>query len=130
MISYELLNLNPKNKKTTDCVVRALTLATGKTYKEVYLELVELSLKTGYFINEKRLEDKFLEQNGFIKIKQPRKYNGLKYKIGEIDELVDCLNNVVIVRCAHHLTAVKDYTLYDLWDCRHKTINNYYIKQR
>lgn len=31
MVKFELKNVNPKNKKTTDCVVRALTVATGKS---------------------------------------------------------------------------------------------------
>ena len=131
MINYEYYNANPKNKKTTDCVVRALVVATGKSYETVLRELVELSLQTGWFIAEKRLEDRFLELNGFIKHKQPRKwYDGSKYDIGEIDELEDCLDKIVIIRCTHHLTVVKDFTLYDIWDCRGRTILNYYTKQR
>ena len=126
MIKYTTENVNPKNKKTTDCVVRALTKATGRLYKDVYMELVALSLKTGYFINEKRLEDKFLEANGFVKMKQPRKSDNTKYEIGEIDKLIK--RGTVIIRCAHHLTCVKDNVLYDTWDCRHKCISNYYIK--
>ena len=126
MIKYITENVNPKNKITTDCVVRALTKATGRPYKDVFMELVALSLKTGYFINEKRLEDKFLEANGFVKMKQPRKSDNTKYEIGEIDKLIK--RGMVIVRCAHHLTCVKDNVLYDTWDCRHKCISNYYIK--
>ena len=129
MIKYEFRNENPKNKKTTDCVIRALTTATGKSYYEVFDELYKLSIKTGWFMNEKRLEEKFLEQNGFIKYKQPKHYDGTKYLIGKIDRLVN-EDDVVIIRCARHLTAVKNNVLYDLWDCRGKTINNYYIRNR
>ena len=128
MIKYTNENVNPKNKKTTDCVVRALTKATGRPYKDVFMELVALSLKTGYFLNEKRLEDKFLEANGFVKMKQPRKSDNTKHEIGEIDKLIK--GGTVIIRCAHHLTCVKDNVLYDTWDCRHKCISNYYIKTR
>ena len=127
MIKYENLNVNPKNKKTTDCVIRALTTATGKSYYEVYEELYRLSIKTGWFMNEARLENKFLEQNGFVKMKQPRKSNNTKYLIGELDKLVD-KNDIVIASCNHHLTVVKNHTLYDLWDCRYKFINTYYVK--
>lgn len=129
MIKYENLNVNPKNKKTTDCVIRALTVATGKSYYDVYEELYRLSIKTGWFMNETRLENKFLEQNGFVKMKQPRKSNNTKYLIGELDKLVD-KNDIVIASCNKHLTVVKNYTLYDLWDCRGKTINSYYVKGR
>ena len=127
MIKFELKNENPKNKRTTDCVVRALTTATGKSYYEVLDELYQLTIKTGYFMNEKRLEDKFLEKNNFVKMKQPKKVNGTKYQIGEIDKLIK-KEDIVIIRCAKHLTVVKGWVLYDIWDCRAKTINNYYIK--
>lgn len=130
MIKYLEKNVNPKNKKTTDCVIRALTEATGKPYFEVLDELVTLVKKTGWFMNEKRLEDKFLEQNGFVKMKQPKKFDNTKYQIGEIDRVVGNIKSkTVIVRCAHHLTCVKEGTLVDIWDCRYKTINNYYIKK-
>ena len=124
MINFEKRNVNPKNRKTGDCVIRALTVATGKDYNEIYKELFDISLKTGYILNEKRVEDKLLEKYGFIKHKQPRKVDGSKFTIGEIDKLVN--NGVVVIRCAHHLTAVLDGCLIDTWDCRCKCISNYY----
>jgi hypothetical protein len=129
MIKFELKNVNPKKKNTTDCVIRALTTATNKDYYEVYEELYALSKKTGYFINEKRLEDKFLEQNGFIKMKQPRKWDNTKYQLSEIDKLIG-KDEVAVVRIAGHLTCVKNWHLIDTWDCSYKTISNYYILRR
>lgn len=126
MIKFIEYNNNPKNKKTCDCVVRALALATGRPYVDVYKELFEISLKTGYMLNEKRVEDKFLEQNGFVKHKQPRKSDNTKYTIKEADKI--CTDRIIIVRCAGHLTCIKDGAVYDLWDCRSKCISNYYTK--
>lgn len=120
-------NANPKNKHTCDCVIRALTMATGETYENVYKELFNISLKTGYMLNEKRVEDKYLEAHNFVKMKQPKKNDGTKYKINEIRLLTSA--SVVVIRCAHHLTCVKDGVLIDTWNCGHKTINNYYIKR-
>lgn len=131
MIKYLEKNVNPRNKKTTDCVIRALTEATGKDYFQVLDELVALVKKTGWFMNEKRLEDKFLEQNGFVKYKQPKKWDNTKYLIKEIDSLIPNISRKkVIIRCAHHLTCVSNGQLVDIWDCRNKTINNYYIKEK
>ena len=120
-------NANPKNKNTCDCVIRALTMATGDTYENVYKELFSISLKTGYMLNEKRVEDKYLEAHGFIKMKQPKKNDGTKYKINEIRLLTSA--SVIVIRCANHLTCVKDGVLIDTWNCGNKTINNYYIKR-
>ena len=134
MIKFEKRNVNPKGKKTGDCVIRALTVATGKKYEDIYRELFEISLKTGWILNEKRVEDKLLERYGFVKHKQPRKYDNTKYTIGEIDQITSGLYvdgkevKTVVIRCAHHLTVVVDNTLVDTWDCRYKCISNYYTK--
>ena len=124
MIEYSKFNINPKGKKTGDCVVRAIAVALDRDYVEVYTELFELSLKTGYILNDKRVEEKFLALNGFIKHKQPKKADGKKYLIGELDRI--CRKSVVVVSCAHHLTVVKNGVLLDTWDCRGKCISNYY----
>lgn len=126
MIKFKQVNANPKNKKTTDCVIRALTLATGKDYWQVFDELVALTKKTGLMFNEKRTEDAFLKQNGFIKQAQPRKKDNTKYELCELDSV--CNDDVVIVRVAHHLTVVIKGEVNDIWDCRFKTIGNYYTK--
>lgn len=128
MIDFFEFNNNPKGKKTGDCVIRALAQATGKPYLEVYKELFEISCKKGYMINDRRCYEKFLEQNGFVKYKQPKKWDGTKYTIGEIDELVG-EDDIVIVKCAGHLTCVYDLYLYDTWDCRDYCIGNFYIKE-
>ncbi|MCH5163566.1 MAG: hypothetical protein J1F36_00960 [Clostridiales bacterium] len=124
MIGYENKNINPKGKKTGDCVVRALSLAMGRDYVDVYRELFDISLLTGYIINDKRVEEKFLAKHGFVKHKQPKKPSGKKYLIGEIDKL--CRDKVIVISCAHHLTVVLDGTLIDSWDCRGKCISNYF----
>lgn len=126
MLDFINENLNFKNKKTTDCVIRALSKATNKDYKIVAQELFELWMKTGYMINEKKCFDKYLELNGFIKHKQPKHLDGTKYKIKDINELTT--NSIVIVITKQHMTCVIDNNLYDIWDCRNKYINNYYVK--
>lgn len=128
MTNFKEMNANPKNKKTTDCVIRALTIATGRDYWDVFEELCDLTKQTGLMFNEKRLEDKFLEANWFVKCKQPKKADGTKYTVRELDKI--CNDKIVIVRVAHHLTVVVNNTVCDTWDCRNKTINNYYIRSK
>lgn len=125
-LPFKEFNANPKGKRTCDCVIRALCVALNKDYYEVYDELVTISKKTGFMLNEKRVEDKLLEAYGFIKMKQPRKNDGTKYDVNEIRLI--CNAPVIVIRVAHHLTVVKDGVLIDTWNCGYKTINNYYIK--
>ena len=128
MIALKKLNNNFKNKKTGDCVIRALSQASGKDYKVVAQELFELYMKYGYIINDKHTYEKWLEANGFVKYPQPRKSDNSKYLVGEIDKLIRLGENAVI-SCANHLTCVCDDELVDIWDCRKKCIGNYYVKE-
>ncbi len=128
MIGYENRNVNPKGKKTGDCVVRALSVALKRDYLDVYAELFDISVNTGYIVNDKRVEEKFLARHGFVKHKQPKKPSGKKYTIAELDKL--CKNDVIVVSCARHLTVVIDGVLIDNWDCRGKCISNYYTLEK
>ena len=129
MIGFEFLNNNPKGKKTTDCVVRAIALATGDSWARVLDQLCSEAKRTGWFITEKRCEDLVLLAHGFTKMKQPRKPDGKKYLIRELDQLCDC-SGPVIVRCAGHLACVVGGKVRDLWDCRGKAISNYYVLEK
>lgn len=125
-LPFKEMNVNPHKRKTCDCVVRALTVAFEEDYNKVYTELFNTSLKTGYMLNEKRVEDIVLANHNFIKMKQPKKTNGTKYTVNEIRLLSKA--SVIVIRVAHHLTVVKDGVLIDTWNCGYKTINNYYVK--
>lgn len=127
MVKFENYNANPKGRKTSDCVIRAITCATTKTYNQVLNELVEISIKTGYHIADKKCYEKYLEMLGFVKMKQPRKSNNTKYLIGEVDKVVG--KGIALISCAHHLTVVNNCVIYDLWDCRNKSIGNYWVKK-
>lgn len=127
MIGYEKKNVNPRNRKTTDCGVRALTAATGEDYYKVLNDLYEIQVATGYDSADKRSIDRYMARQGWIKHKQPRRPDGKKYLVGEIDELIRPGQSAV-VSLAGHLTAVVDGRIIDLWDCRSKTIGNYYTK--
>jgi len=122
---YVFRNENPKGKKTTDCVIRAITTATGKTYEEVARELLEWSLKTGFAFNDKRCYQKYLESLGFKKQKQVKKSSGKWYSISEIAEKIE--NG--LVHATSHLTCIKDGNVYDTWDCSKKKAGMFYVRE-
>ena len=76
-------------------------------------------------MNDKKNYEKYLEQLGWVKMKQPRKSDNTKYLVGEIDEVTT--HSSVIISCAHHLTCRINDEIVDIWDCRGKTIGNYWI---
>lgn len=126
MARYIEHNQNPKGRKTSDCVVRALSFALKVPYEEVLRELFETQLKTGYCLLDKQCYERVLAAHGFVKMKQPRHANGSKYLVREIDLLT---MKRCVVSMANHLTAAEGGFIYDIWDCRNKTIGNYYVKQ-
>lgn len=125
MVKFKNENVNPKGKKAADCVIRAITKVTGKDYWQVAEDLFAMQKKTGFMLNEKKCYEKVLEQYGYTKMPQPRKYDNTKYLAGEIDQL--CNKNAVI-GVANHLTCYVDDCVVDIWDCRRKTIGNYWVR--
>lgn len=129
MVKLKIENVNPKNKKTADCVIRAIAKASKIDYWKVAEDLFKMQKKTGYMLNEKRCYEKLLEQYGFVKMAQPRKSDSTKYLVGDIDKLFTKQPKNVIIKMAHHLTCYTDGYIVDIWDCRGKSIGNYWIKR-
>lgn len=119
-------NHNPKGRSTSDCVVRAIAKALDMEWKDVLLDLTNLGVGKGYTFHDRRVYGEYLTQHGFVKQKQPRKWDNTKYKLGELGELSK--SSVILVTIAKHMTVVVDNIVRDTWDCRGKTISNYWIK--
>lgn len=120
-------NVNPKQwKNEGDCVIRAIASATGKTWEEVYKDLTAIGLKKCRMPNSQKVYEAYLEEQGFVKWKSPRKWNDKKYTIREYIEEHPSLTCIITV--ANHMTFVKKGELIDTWDCSHKSIGNYWTK--
>ena len=125
-MKYKKFNKNPRHA-AGDCVVRALSLASGKTWSEVYEDLCHLGKDMYYMPDDKEVYEVWLANNGFIKYKQPRKQDNRKYKVFELVDIL-CIKNAVI-SLSGHMTVVEDGTLYDTWDCSYLIVGNYWIKE-
>lgn len=128
MIDFIKNNLNPKNKKRGDCVVRAIAHATNQSWDAVFTDLCKIAFNLKAMPNDKVTCEKYLALLGFTKHKQPRKPDNTKYTVGEIDKVIT-KHKIAILSVAHHLTVVDYGTVYDLWDCRNKTVGNYWTRE-
>ena len=88
MIDYKYVNVNPKGRKTGDCSTRALVGVLGITYEEALKLQCEEAIKSCYGITDKQVIERVLKKFGFVKMKQPRKEDGKKYTVGELDEIL------------------------------------------
>lgn len=109
-MGFEYLNLNPLSLKESDCVTRAISLASGLGYGEIQDKLYYLSElfeceKLCVCCYQHLLDDIF-------------EYDRLPCKnktVGEVAEMYD--DCILLVRIDGHLTCVVYGTIKDLWDC-------------
>lgn len=120
-------NANPKNKKTGDCVIRAICTALNEDWVDTYKGMLEVAIKTGHAISYKDNYVTYLKNKGYIMQKQPKKANGRKYTIEEFANSIAEPNKTYILNVANHVTVVINKSLYDIWNCKNKTVGNYWV---
>lgn len=120
-------NNNPKNKKTGDCVIRAISFATKNSWENTYKELAELGIKNCLILNDTNNWRKYLKILGYEQQKMPKKPDNTRYTVHEFCNEIAKKNVTYIIKVANHVTVVKDKDLYDTWDCGNKSVGNYWI---
>ena len=132
MIKFNYLNVNPKNRKTGDCSTRAIVGTLGIPYDEVLSLQCNEAIRTKYGITNKEVVEGVLKKFGYIKMKQPRKADGTKYQVRELDKILtkEQMNEGVLVTVSNHHTCIKNGFIQDIWDCGKMCVGNYYIKEK
>lgn len=127
--TFHYYNANPKNKITGDCVIRALCTAMEEPYEIVYVELLKFSLKCGYMLDDKNCYDKYLQLKGWIKHSQPRKLDNTKYTGEEFcRRIADKKIRYIAHVGGHHIVAIVNGKINDIWDSTDGCIGNYWTK--
>ena len=125
--TFHFHNENPKNRITGDCTFRAIARATGKPWSEVVIEMAELSVETGYAINDKKGIDRYMKKIGWVKHPQPRKGDNTKYTGKEFCKAFRP-NKVVANIGGHHVVAIMDGKVNDIWDSTGGCVGNYWTE--
>ena len=124
---FEYYNANPKNKKTTDCVIRAICTALDQSYDQTVVDLAAMQINTGYDMSDVKCFGKYLESKGWTKHKQPRKTENTKYT-GR--EFVKIFNGICVANIGgNHTVCIKDGKVLDIWDSTDGCIGNYWAKE-
>lgn len=126
IFTYE--NINPKNRITGDCEIRAIAKATKMSWEKVVCGLAEIGIETGYSPFVVESYGLFLERQGFKKMRQPRHLDRTKYTLREF--IAEHPRGVYVVNMPNHLTVVVNGKNYDIWDCTKSSrkIGNYWAK--
>lgn len=123
---YIKQNMNPKNKKVADCVVRAICKALGKTWEEVYRDLCEIGFKLKAMPNDKAAYQKYLTQNNFVRIPVVVSKGSTRPKVAEFAKEQPA--GTYLLEIAHHIVVVIDGSYFDTWDCGAKSLYGYWKK--
>lgn len=108
-------NANPYNKHIDDCVIRAITLATGNDYFDVMDDLIYIADEHGWDIDDVSTMWNYLCSIGW-KPKYPKKnFTVKKYSQEHLEPSILLVNG--------HATFTKDGNVYDTWNC-----NRYRVK--
>ena len=103
-----------KAQNVGDCAIRAIAIATGKDYEEVYEDLKKLnngkSCRNG---TPKKVDKKYLTDLGWVWHPTIKPGTGVQVHLSE-DELP---GGILIVQVSKHLVCVKDGVIYDTYNC-------------
>ena len=134
-------NANPKNKVTTDCVIRAICTALEESYEKVTMELASYQCKTGLHMADPKCYGKYMESKGWVRVKQPKKYDGRKYTGAEFCNILfhpiyseelglpDCNMQRILANIGtHHAVAIMGGQIWDIWDSSDGAIGQVWVK--
>ena len=117
---YRYFNANPLGRKVNDCTVRAISLATGKSWDFIYKILSEFARKEAVMMDNIKYIDKFLDSN-FLKVYS----HNSGYKM-TVDEAAKEFNRgVYLITMQNHITCCIDGTIYDILSICKYNIGSY-----
>ena len=61
-MAYFRYNANPSDNHISDCTARALSVLTNRSWRDVYLELSELSSRVGYTFSDVPFIEDYLDE--------------------------------------------------------------------
>lgn len=142
--TFHFHNANPKGKITPDCSIRAISTVLNQTWEQTLREMTELSIKTGYFINENKCINKYMQSKGFTLCKQPRKEDNTKYTGQEFCRTLmhpiyseDLkltnkdfeINRILANIGGHHIVAIMSGQVWDTWNSTGGSIGKVWVKE-
>lgn len=107
---YKYYNANAANKYEDDCVIRAISCATGKSWDYVYDYLSDIAQYEGTLFDKKDFVIKYLD-------KTFHRLYGIYGTIGEVSGAFP--NNIILIASQSHIVCSLRGIVYDTFDPRH-----------
>lgn len=110
--------MNPRNNNVTDCFIRSLSCATGKSWDYVYNKISDIAQWDGTTMDNREFIIEYLDRN--FK-RAPRFYGTFK----EASEYYK--DNIILMTTIGHIACSKFGNLIDTWDSSDKIVEYIWI---
>lgn len=113
------LNVEPNEEKLQDCVIRAMSLALAVPYDDIVEMLYNNGIENECGEICMPCYSKLLDKLGY------KMRSGNEIKVGGLASRYR--TSVLLIRIEGHLTCAIDGNVYDIWDCRDKEVDCYWV---
>lgn len=119
---YKFYNANAKGNFVNDCVIRAISVAEGKSWDQTYMELSDIAQQEGILLDDVDFVEDYLDD----------RYERVPHVAKTVGEFIEeCPKGTYLITMNGHITVVIDGTLYDTFDCRDRAIRCvWYVPKR
>lgn len=127
-MAWRKWNPNPvRNAHAGDCVIRAITRATGKGWDEVYWQLCDLGAEMGDWGNSNTIWRRYLRELGFSQYALPNTCPDC-YTVRDFARDNPSGSYILSVGAngGNHVVAVVSGDWWDAWDSANEVIIYYY----
>ena len=119
-------NMNEWGRNVGDCTVRAISKATGQTWRETYLELALKGLEVGDMPSSNAVWGAYLRSIGFSRHIVPDTCPDC-YTVSDFAH--DHPNGTYILALSGHVVCVIGGDYYDSWDSGNEIVVYYWCKE-
>jgi hypothetical protein len=121
-MKYQFFNANPLGRRVNDCTVRAISLATKRSWDETYEQLSKYAQAQGILLDEVLYIDEYLNER-YPKIFSKRRGTDLT-----VEEFVDNHpKGVFLITMNGHITCCVDGCIYDTFNPKDRLVWDVYI---
>ncbi len=110
---FRYYNANAVNRYEDDCVIRAISCATGKSWDHVYDYLSDIAQYEGTLFDKKEFVRNYLDRTY-------QRLDRIYGTVGYVSSLFP--NNTLLITMRGHIVCSKNGVVYDTFDCRNREV--------
>ena len=115
---FKHYNANAVNRYTDDCVIRAISCATGQSWDHVYDYLSDIAQYEGTLFDKRDFVRNYLDRTY-------QRLEGINGSVGYVSGQFP--DNVLLITMNGHITCSKYGIIYDTFDCRDRDVESVWL---